>query len=307
MQLTPTVGLTFVLFGIGSLFSQTWDREVPRLTWQTRNLTLSEAKTLLGYLCADGVKEERWGNEVHFSCVPRKGGEATGITIPARRFDPRVFTPAKPAPGGDHINFTHVDRVIYGHFLSPTSEDAAVAGWGGETHPEFWGGTLLLTKTAAGWRPVWYRSAVISRYCTKVAISGGREILLCEEQDGGMGHSFHILYSLDLTAPRTPRDAAMLVADTYVLQCDEQQRQSIAGIDAPEAPGSLFRVLLDHGRGHLRTSERQRCATGDLDGPTIPTSRYHIEFTMEGSYFKPTPESLKILRTLGSVRPQFEQ
>ena len=45
------------------------------------------------------------------------------------------------------------DGVLFGHFLSATSEDAVVNCLGCEGHPALFGGTLLLTKEAGEWKP----------------------------------------------------------------------------------------------------------------------------------------------------------
>ena len=49
----------------------------------------------------------------------------------------------------------HPEGVIYGHFLSATSEDAVVSGWSAETNPYLWNSTLLLTKGSGTWKPLW--------------------------------------------------------------------------------------------------------------------------------------------------------
>src|SRR5205814_1629603 len=129
--------------------------------------------------------------------------------------------------------------------------------WNGETHPSFWGGTLLLTKSAGRWNPVWYKGAVITRKCRKVSLATGRDILICEEQDGGMGHSYHIVYALDLLSPRNPWDAALLVTDSYKLMCSDRQEQSIEAIDLQSA--SEIRFSLRNGRKKLSSRAPELC------------------------------------------------
>jgi len=49
------------------------------------------------------------------------------------------------------------------------------------------------------------RSGIGARWvvdsCEKVALPDHREILLCEYEDGGMGHAFHYLYTVDFEHP----------------------------------------------------------------------------------------------------------
>lgn len=42
------------------------------------------------------------------------------------------------------------------------------------------------------------RPAHVPRHCRRVSLATGREILFCEETDGGMGHNVHGLYLVDL-------------------------------------------------------------------------------------------------------------
>jgi hypothetical protein len=124
----------------------------------------------------------------------------------------------------------HPVAALWGHFLGANSEDVLVQGWSAETHPYLWGGTLLLTKENGKWVPAWYMSALITDNCEKVTLKGGRQILLCEVEDGGMGHQFHYLYSVDARSPAQLRDT-----DTLLVQTDSfdevggcnAQRQSL--------------------------------------------------------------------------------
>ncbi len=122
----------------------------------------------------------------------------------------------------------HPKGVIFGHFLGPESDDAAVSGWSAETHPYRWGGTLLLSRRGTAWIPVWYRSAIIIDTCERAALPDGREILLCEDEDGGMGHELHDLYVVDFEHPSDPRDSLLARADTYKDSCFDQ-KQLLAG------------------------------------------------------------------------------
>ena len=63
--------------------------------------------------------------------------------------------------------------------------------------PEWLPIALLLTKKYGKWEPVWYKAGVVTRHCRRVLLATARQILFCEETDGGMGHSFHGLYVVD--------------------------------------------------------------------------------------------------------------
>ena len=56
-----------------------------------------------------------------------------------------------------------------------------------------------------------------------------------------MGHSYHFLYTLDLTNPQDPFHPALLVADSYLLMCEDFQKQTIEAIDIE--PGAIDILL----------------------------------------------------------------
>ena len=92
--------------------------------------------------------------------------------------------------------------VTRGHFLSPESDDAALAMTGCEPHSENWGGTILLTHRAQEWMMLWYKAGVETSQCHKVKLEDNREILVCLGSDGGQGLLWTQLYVEDLQAPR---------------------------------------------------------------------------------------------------------
>jgi len=183
------------------------------------------------------------------------------------------------------------DSVLFGHFLSGTSEDVVVGCFGCESHADLWGGTLLLTKKSGEWTPAWYKPAVIARHCRRVPLTSGRQILFCEETDGGMGHSVHGLYTLDLTKPRFAWHSVVLMADTYSSpMLGGVQTQFIDRVSFEETvnSGLLVRVSVRHGRIKLRPDD-QRFGEEALPKPKI--SKYEIDFRLDGEGFKITPET----------------
>jgi hypothetical protein len=123
----------------------------------------------------------------------------------------------------------HPKSVVMGHFLEATSEDAAISGSSAEGHTDRWGGTLLLSKRGGAWVPIWYRSALIIDSCEKVVLSDRREVLLCEDEDSGMGHAFHYLYTVDLKHPSDLRRSVLAKADSFMDSC-VSQKQVLKGL-----------------------------------------------------------------------------
>lgn len=210
-----------------------WRWYSPILRTQTRTLTQKEADRLLVRFCQTPVRSDEL---IGKTCTMRRLGRAFS-SIVDRTFHPK--------------------GVIYGHFLSPDGNEAAVSGWSTEGHPHRWGGTLLLTERGGAWIPIWYRSGTITDVCEKITLPGRREILLCEDEDGGMGHALHDLYSVDFVRPIDLEHSLLAEADTF----DDgyvKQKQVLRRLHWRPDEQS-FSVELD-------TTEWQRLWTGPLPG-----------------------------------------
>lgn len=185
----------------GPLDCHDWRWITPRITSQVQEFQVADAEVLLPAFCDSSLRIV----------------DKVGATCRTRRLGPAF---------ADIVDDTfHPNGVIYGHFLNRDSDDAAVSGWSAETHPLLWGGTLLLTRHGGAWTPVWYRSAVITDSCRKLALPSGREILLCEDEDGGMGHTYHYLYSVDFTAPAGISESPLVSADSFENSCTIRRQQ----------------------------------------------------------------------------------
>lgn len=208
-----------------------------------------------------------------------------------------LLPPDRPAGvrvhGGQHAAWT-ADGVITGHFLSPTSDDAAIGGGGIETHPHQFGGTLLMTRQQGKWRPVWYKSGVITRHCRVMTLATGRQLLLCEDTDGGMGHSFHDLYWNDFASAK--HSLRLSRADRYSgnLQGGVQDQfidRSQVERDAVGNP--RIRVSLRHGRIGVPIDDPR----DPLPAPRL--TGYEILFTFRDGRFRATPATLAAAKVFG--------
>jgi hypothetical protein len=192
------------------------------------------------------------------------------------------------------------DGIIFGHFLSATSEDAAISCFACEGHPWLWGGTLLLTKQSGKWRSVWYRPGVLTRHCRRVSFATGRQILFCEETDGGMGHDFHGLYIVDFVRPEFAWDSVILMADSYrsfMLGGVQMQHIDRVSFDQTANGGLMVRVFAQSGRIKLHPDDQDRLDEESLPKPKI--SKYEIDFRLDGDRFKVTPETAAVGRLFG--------
>jgi hypothetical protein len=235
-----------------------WRWVTPRIESQVRTLQRVEAQTLLSIFCKDRIEAI---DGIGLTCTTRRLG-ANFSDIVDDQF--------------------HPVGVIFGHFTGSDTDDAAVSGWSAETHPDLWGGTLLLTRRDGKWTPVWYKSAVLTHSCRTVTMPSLRDVLLCEAEDGGMGRQFHYLFSVDLTRPADIRKTLLATADSYHSQCTIRQ-QEIQLVD-----WTSTRRLLSI---TLRTPQWQRVSSetcaGDPPAKKRPPLRSTLEFDLTDRGFAP--------------------
>src|SRR5262249_33699611 len=109
----------------------------------------------------------------------------------------------------------------------------------------------------------------------KVALPNRRVLLLCELEDGGMGHQLHDLYRVDLTAP-VERGYLIYEADTFDNGCDAQQKQ----IEHVRWSADRRLLSVQIATSGFRNSTRGRCA-----GNTI---RKHRAGRRKALHYSPT-------------------
>ena len=238
---------------------------------------------LLEVVCGEGVRTVTAKGQPAVGC-----GDSMDEILASRNRE-------RPYPWTPYVSW-QADSLLFGHFLSGTSDDVVIGCYGCEGHPNLWGGTLLLTRKSGQWQPVWYKAGVIVRHCRRVPLANGRQILFCEETDGGMGHSIHGLYTLDLTKPTFAWRSVVLAADTYSeAMLGGVQTQVIDRVSFEEnvKGGVLVHVYARHGRIKLHTDDQRSIL------PTPKLSNYEIDFRLDGEGFKITPETAAAGRLFG--------
>lgn len=239
----------------------------------------ARAETVLPLLraaCGEGVRTVDYDGKPALGC-----GDSDMAEILATR------NKRRPYNWTQHAGW-EADGVVFGRFLSPTSEDAAVSCYACSTHPSLYGGTLLLTKRAGQWEPVWYKDGVITRHCRRITLASGRQILICEETDGGMGHSVHGLYVVDFTKPKFAWDSKVLMADKFGgPMYGGVQRQFIDRVLFEQISGKklLIRVQVRHGYLALPPDYP------DKPLPVPRLSRHEIRYQLDGETLKVTPDT----------------
>ena len=99
-----------------------------------------------------------------------------------------------------------LDAIVRGHFLSPTSGDAALSMSGCEPHSFNFGGTILITRKSGKWIELWYKGGVPTEKCHRGKLQSGREILVCLGEWGAQGGVSMELYLEDLLTPKSCPD-----------------------------------------------------------------------------------------------------
>jgi hypothetical protein len=243
-------------------YGREWTRVRPRIASEVRMLSRADAAVLLTGFCADAVKNVKG---IGLTCSTRKLGSKFADIVDS------AFQP---------------EGVIYGHFLSPTSDDAVVSGWSAETHPYLWNGTLLLTKENGRWKPLWYRSGVLTHSCGKAAMPIAREVLFCEAEDAAMGHVFHYVFWVDLTAPVIWQKSLLAVADSYRSSCVVHSQE----VERVAWEASHRRLGIE-----IRTPEWRQISTDVCAGDPAATKRPPLTLTRD---FALTNRGFEAVRTL---------
>ena len=245
LQASAPIGGLLIL-SAASLRGQEWSTYRPSLRSQVTLLARVEAESLLSDFCVSIADVKEFG----LTCKTRPLGPA---------FDDIVD------------NEFHPKGVIFGHFLDSGVEGAAISGWSFESHPSHYGGTLLLTQDKGKWKPAWYKAGLITRSCERADRPDGRELLICEFEDGGMGHRYHALNAIDLRRPSADAPS-LVVADSFESNFCVAQQQTMG----PARWGTgrrTFSVL-------IRTPEWEKLPSGSCgpQPPKRPPSSVRMEF-----------------------------
>ena len=217
--------------------------------------------------------------------------------------------PAFTAFHGDEEDWS-VIGVTRGHFLSPTSDDALLSVDGCEPHMANFGGTILLTRQADGWRMQWYKDGVITSQCHKILLLNGRELLVCIDTGGFTGVFNTALYVEDLLRPAATLmaedEAPFFSAPNTVLTCgydpenqskpDPVTRAFIERVEfTPDVPPAIS-VTASYGESVLTAAAAKACALSRDRSAAIvvPVTSYRLDFVFDGRDYKPTAASAKV-------------
>ena len=129
------------------------------------------------------------------------------------------FDECRPAgPAQDVESVYAPNSVVAGAFTRPGADQRAVAMQGCESHAENYGGMLLLERGPQGFQVVRYVSALAANSCWAVRRKDGRDLLVCERDDGHQGTTNQALYQWDLSGS----DQQLLNTDELVYVNDNE-------------------------------------------------------------------------------------
>jgi hypothetical protein len=226
-----------------------------------------------------------------------------------------------------------LEAVTFGHFLSPTSEDAVLWMTGCEGHVNYGGGTILLTRKPQRWSMLWYKAGVVTAQCHKVPLRDGREILVCIGTYSGMGQVYEGLYVEDL---RNPEPWGWTSEGTFFETLDNTCNCAVGGptigdlisahIDKVEFSASKddgpppVSVTASFGKKQTTPEVAQACSAnppadahawdapdGEAYKATLkivpPTKRYRMDFLYHDHGYKPAPSSVDTVRIFKAASP----
>ena len=187
-----------------------------------------------------------------------------------------------------------VRATLTGHFLSPSSEDTLVSGFGCEPHSNGFSGSFLFTRTGASWHRVRYVAGMTAFDCRKLKGSDRRDRLVCGAEDGGQGHFASFLYLLDPGLDRDDHRVFFAVEDTTgagplpdgVMQSGGIDR--VEFVDLPGRPTHVRIIVTAHlGKAVVPADIVERRNSGLGEPPEIATVPRRYEFLFDGEKVLP--------------------
>ncbi|GAA4022633.1 hypothetical protein GCM10022631_41430 [Deinococcus rubellus] len=203
--------------------------------------------------------------------------------------------------------------VSYGHFTGSRLTDALVDMDGCEPHVNNFGGSLLLRwQGLTSWKLLRYVQGIRTGQCLKVPAAGGRDLLLCQGNYGGMGTVVENLVLLDLAQPDvltqnffstydtaeacSPTGSIQHIVDWKLLP----GRGGAAGSNVSGLEVSIKSATFTRAQGD--TKAHDPCA-GKLSA--APSRIYRLSYTFSGSRFALLPAARPAVAALTRDNPYF--
>ena len=184
--------------------------------------------------------------------------------------------------------------ILPGHFLSAESDDVLVSAERGEGHADRYGGTLLMTRQAGGWKPLWYHSGTITDRCMKISALSRRDIPVCETAYIMGGHQTHDLYAINVLAIE-PNEQLLLSTDTFAWP-NRAQKETLDSVRLLTKGGPGIEAKVHYFRGG-------NAAGDDLEQVLQKTGEVHaVDFWLKDDAFVVAPGSAAFLKSFSAPR-----
>jgi hypothetical protein len=195
-----------------------------------------------------------------------------------------------------------------GHFLSPKSDDILLALRACEPHSAHFGSTALFTREGGAWKFLWRKPGLITNRCHRMPLRSGRQILVCELDEGFPGVTSMALYLVDvLHELDVPRDyyhddaifsAAEMIpcggpADVIGEQITRAYIERVEFYPRPSGDGENMTIFAQYGKTAMTAEMIAACS-----GPA--TKPYRIDFLFDGRAYKVAAHSSRALQVFGS-------
>jgi hypothetical protein len=199
-----------------------------------------------------------------------------------------------------------LQSVIYGSFTAPRVEEAVASFEGCEPHTSLFGGSIILTKIGGAWSMVRYQSTLITNACVTCRLQSGRDLLLCEQEDGHMDGRSQGIALVDLTKQDYPDCVSNVfgVVDTSAACGPTSVRGTInsaalADSNGGDMPDLRLGITVSHA---TFPNEEGMCAG---DAPELTVQKYKLDFLFQPDTltFVPAPSSRA---TVGQLEALFK-
>ena len=189
---------------------------------------------------------------------------------------------------------------IFGHFITPASDDVILSTYGCESHAGGLGGSFLLAHTGGIWKRVSYTPGLMTDPCKKVRRSDRRDSLLCEGLDGHLGEG-HTSYEMVFErGGKLEHNSFFYFQDTTQVCRDFATSQTAVSTEL-RSTGRGYDLFIDvsSGRAELTDRQKRQCHQGKI--PIVPTTKYRLLFRFDGVDFQPTPNTARAVKEIENL------
>lgn len=200
--------------------------------------------------------------------------------------------------------------VIYGSFTVPGVQEAVASFEGCEPHASEFGGSILLTKRDDSWSMLRYTPSLITAACRTYRLKTGRDLLLCEGEDGHMDETSQEIYVCSFSSQNPPECPAVFTVVNTQTACgtsavwgsiDDATLRDVNGNGMPD-----LSLKITVGQGTYPRKDGGSCLWHALHS-TVQKYRLDFLFQPKTDTFSPAPWSSTSAEHLSAVFRDAEE